>query len=151
MLIAYNTEPTPLLMTIPALLANRVNVTLLLLGTNYDTQHLPPEVEVIQGEVGEGLPAHKLNWANRVTTIGWADQVFVTVTQDDEMTAFREIWGLFSELRADIPSSYLFGVFRPQLPCGVGACACCEIRLRSGTALMCTEGPAIDLTKLALT
>ena len=31
MLIAYNTEPTPLLMTIPALLANRVNVTLSLI------------------------------------------------------------------------------------------------------------------------
>lgn len=150
LLVAYNSEPTPLLLTIPALLSNRINVTLLLLGANYDTQHLPPEIEVIQGEVGEGAPVNKLNWANRVTTIGWADQVFVTVPQDDELTYFREIWALFSELRADIPANYLFGVFRPLLPCGVGACSCCEVRLKGTTALMCTSGPAIDLTKLPL-
>ncbi len=150
LLVAYNTEPAPLLMTIPALLANKVNVTLLLLGTNYDTHHLPPEVEVIQGEVGEGTPVEKLNWPNRVTTVGWADQVFIAVPQDDEMGYFREIWALFSELRADIPANYLFGVFHPLLPCGVGACSCCEVKLRGGTALMCTEGPAIDLTKLSL-
>ena len=150
LLVAYNTEPTPLLMTIPALLSNRVNVTLLLLGTNYNTEHLPPEVEVIQGEVSEGAPTDKLNWSNRVTTVGWADQVFVTVGQDDEMRYFREIWTLFSELRADIPANYLFGVFRPLLPCGVGACSCCEVKLRGGTALMCADGPAIDLTKVPL-
>ena len=150
LLIAYESEPTPLLLTIPALLSNNVNVTLLLLGTDYDTQHLPPEVEVIQGEVGEGEPTAKINWANRVTTIGWADQVFVTVPEDDEQTYFREIWALFSELRADIPSSYLFGVFRPPLPCGVGACASCMVKLHgSHTALVCSEGPALDLTKVA--
>ncbi len=150
LLVAYSAEPTPLLMTIPALLSNRVNVTLLLLGTNYNTEHLPPEVEVIQGEVSEGAPTDKLNWSNRVTTVGWADQVFVTVGQDDEMRYFREIWTLFSELRADIPANYLFGVFRPLLPCGVGACSCCEVKLRGGTALMCADGPAIDLTKVPL-
>lgn len=151
MLMVYKTDPAPLLMTIPALLGNKVSVTLLLLGTNYDTHHLPPEVEVIQGEVSDGnSPIERLNWANRVTTVGWADQVFVVVPQDDEMTYFREIWALFSELRADIPANYLFGVFHPLLPCGVGACACCEVRLKGTTALMCTEGPAIDLTKLPL-
>lgn len=151
LLIAYNAEPTPLLLTIPALLGNNVSVTLLMLGSDYDTHHLPPEVEVIQGEVKEGAPAAKLDWPNRVTTIGWADQVFVTVSQEDEMSAFREIWGLFSELRADIPASYLFGVFRPLLPCGVGACSSCMVKLKgSGTALMCKDGPAIDLTKVPL-
>src|SRR5450432_40321 len=92
LLVAYNAEPTPLLLTIPALLGNTVSVTLLLIGSDYDTRHLPPEVEVIQGEVGEGTLTEKLNWANRVTTIGWADQVFVTVSQEDEMYYFREIW-----------------------------------------------------------
>ncbi len=151
LLIAYASEPTPLMMTIPALLANGVNVTLILLGVDYDTQHLPPEVEVIQGEVGEGEPVDKLDWANRVTTIGWADQVFVTVPQQDELTYFREIWSLFSEMRADIPPNYLFGVFRPLLPCGVGACSACMVRLTGGsTALVCKEGPALDLTKVAL-
>lgn len=151
LLLAYGSEPTPLLMTIPALLTNTVNVTLILLGVDYTTQHLPPEVEIIQGELGEGTPVEKLNWANRVTTIGWADQVFVTVPQDDEMGHFREIWSLFSELRADIPSNYLFGVFRPPLPCGVGACSSCMVKLASSTsAFMCKDGPAIDLSKMQL-
>jgi Iron-sulfur cluster binding domain of dihydroorotate dehydrogenase B len=151
LLIAYNAEPTPLLLTIPALLGNKVSVTLLLLGTDYDTHHLPPEVEVIQGEVKEGAPTAKLDWPNRVTSIGWADQVFVTVSQEDELSAFREIWGLFSELRADIPVNYLFGVFRPLLPCGVGACSSCMVKLKgNSTALMCKDGPAIDLTKVPL-
>ena len=152
MLMAYSTEPTPLLMTIPALLANNVAVTLLLLGCDYDTQHLPPEVEIIRSEIGTGTVVEKLNWANRVTTIGWADQVFVTVPQDDELSYFREIWALFSELRADIPSNYLFGVFRPPLPCGVGACSSCLVKLQgSASVFMCTDGPSVDLTKVPLT
>lgn len=152
LLVAYDTEPTPLMMTIPALLANNVSVTLLLLGTDYSTQHLPPEVEVIQGEVSRDkeTPAERLDWANRVTTVGWADQVFVAVCPDDEMAGFREIWGLFSALRADIPTNYLFGVFQPLLPCGIGACSACMIKLRDGTAMMCIEGPAFDLTKVPL-
>jgi len=151
LLIAYDSDPAPLMLTIPALLANNVGVTLILLGTEYGTQHLPPEVEVIQGEVGEGAPQDKLDWSNRVTTIGWADQVFVTVPQEDEISYFREIWGLFSELRADIPANYLFGIFRPPLPCGVGACSSCLVRLSGrGTAYMCKDGPAVDLSKMSL-
>ncbi|HVU10387.1 MAG TPA: hypothetical protein VHD90_03875 [Phototrophicaceae bacterium] len=153
LLIAYCTDPAPLLMTIPALLANKVSVTLLLLGTEYDTHHLPPEVEVLQGEISDGAtPADRLNWPNRVTTIGWADQVFIAVAQENELDSFREMWALFSALRADIPTSYLFGVFRPLLPCGVGACSACMVRLKgTDTQLMCTDGPAIDLSKVTLT
>jgi hypothetical protein len=45
--------------------------------------HLPPEVEVIHGESGRMASSlqSKMDWANRVTSIGWADQVFVTVAQ----------------------------------------------------------------------
>jgi hypothetical protein len=143
--IAYDTEPTALLMPIPSLLANRVSVTLLLLGSaaEYGTEHLPPEVEVIQGD-------HEMNWPNRVTTIGWADQVFVTVPQTDEMAIFRQIWALFRQLRAEIPDNYLFGIFRPVLPCGAGACSACMVRLKEGVSLICADGPAVDLTGVPL-
>jgi hypothetical protein len=143
--IAYDTEPTALLMPIPSLLANRVSVTMLLLGsaTQYGTEHLPPEVEIIQGD-------HEMNWPNRVTTIGWADQVFVTVPPTDEMGAFRQIWTLFAQLRAEIPESYLFGIFRPVLPCGAGACSACMVRLKEGVNLICADGPAVDLTEVRL-
>lgn len=146
LLMAYDAEPIPLLMPIPALLANQVGVTLLLLGSAkaYSTEHLPPEVEVLRGE-GETL-----QWQNRVTTIGWADQVFVTVAPEDEQDHFQTIWKLFQELRADVPSNYLFGVFNPVLPCGVGACSACTLKIQSSTALMCVDGPAVDLTKVSL-
>lgn len=146
LLMAYDTDPTPLLMIIPALLGNRVSVTLLLLGSasDYGTQHLPPEVEILKGD-------SDMNWSNRVTTVGWADQVFVAVSQEDEMACFGRVWALFNQLRADIPSNYLFGVFRPPMPCGVGACQACMMRVRGGgLPLICNDGPALDLTEVML-
>ena len=64
---------------------------------------------------------------------------------------FGEIWRLFNELRADIPKNYLFGVFQPVLPCGVGGCHACMVRMKQGMRLVCTEGPAFDLSQVALT
>ncbi len=143
LLIAYDCEPTPLLMPIPSLLATKVSVTLLLLGSaaRYETGHLPPEVEVIHGDA-------ELNWPNRVTTVGWADQVFVAVSPDNEQASFRQIWQLFGELRAEIPNNYLFGVFRPILPCGIGACSACCVRSQNVVVPVCTDGPAFDLTEV---
>lgn len=146
LLVAYDTPLTPLAMMIPWLLAHKIGVTVVLLGTalDYDTQHLPAEVEVIRGDP-------ELNWSNRVMTLGWADQVFVIVGRDDEMQRFSNIWTLFNELRADIPKNYLFGVFQSPLPCGVGACHACMVRMQQGMKLACTEGPAFDLTTVMLT
>lgn len=145
LLVAYQTDPTPLMMPIPSLIANHVAVTLLLLGSaaQYATPHLPAEVEVIQGDAD-------FNWPNRVTTIGWADQVFVTVGHGDELINFGHIWRIFSELRAEIPENYLFGVFQPVLPCGVGACTACMLRMKGSMSLVCADGPAIDLTEVVL-
>lgn len=148
LLMAYDTEPTPLIAAIPPLMANNVSVTLLLLGTarDYDAQYLPPEVEVIRGE-GDGL-----TWANQVMTVGWADQVFITVSPDQEILHFYDIWTLFHKLRADMPPNYLWGVFRPPLPCGVGACCACMVRLKGNNAIYaCIDGPAVDLSRVKLT
>lgn len=146
LLLAYNTPPTPLLYALLPLLANHVGVTLLLLGTarSYDTAHLPPEVEVVRGD-DDGL-----NWQNRVTTVGWADQVLVVTAPEREADDLRAVWTLFRELRAEIAPNYLFAVHSPPLPCGVGACGACAVRQQGGgMALVCTEGPALDMTKLA--
>jgi NAD(P)H-flavin reductase len=145
LLMAYDTDPTPLLMPVSALLANQVSVTLLLLGraTTYNTNYLPPEIEVIHGDAD-------LNWANRVTTVGWADQVFVAVNQADEMAAFARVWALFKALRAEIATGYLFGVFQHTLPCGMGACGACMIRLKNSLPLLCHEGPAFDLAEVVM-
>lgn len=145
LLVAHNTAPTPLLMPVQPLVKNHVSVTLLLLGSasEYETDHLPPEVEIIHGD-GD------FQWPSRVTTVGWADQVFVTVAPEVEMDSFRRVWQLFSELRNDIPSSFLFGVFRPPFPCGIGACESCLVNTRKDAVAACIEGPALDLTELKL-
>jgi hypothetical protein len=146
LLIAYDSPPTPLLMSIQWLVANKISVTMVLSGkaAEYPAAHLPKEVEVIQAD-------DSLQWANRVMTIGWADQVFVTVAPDDELGRFGNVYRLFRELRAELPKSYLFGVFQPIQPCGIGACQACMIPLQQHeTTLICTDGPALDLTTVAL-
>jgi hypothetical protein len=143
LLIAYNTPPTCLLMTVPWLLSNNISVTMVLLGSaaEYATQHIPAQVEIVRGD-------EELNWANRVMTVGWADQVLAAVGQDDEMMRFGQLWTLFTQLRAEIPKNYLFGVFQPVLPCGAGACSACMLRMSPGMKLVCTEGPSFDLTQV---
>jgi hypothetical protein len=140
--IANDAAPTPLMMALNWLLGNQVSVTLVLSGAaaQYPTQHLPPEVEVQHAD-------EDLGWPNRVMTVGWADQVFVVVKPDDEIGRFGHIWNLFKELRAEIPKAYLFGVFQPVQPCGTGACQACLTPLHGGEHhLVCTQGPAVDLT-----
>lgn len=147
LLVAYDTAPTPLLMTIPWLLGNNISVTMVLLGLarDYATPHLPPEIEVVQGETDDPL-----SWPDQVMTVGWADQVFVTVAQGNEQRNFHRIVQRFKERRADIPQNYLFGVFQPMLPCGAGACQACMINMQKSTPLSCSDGPAFDLTQVML-
>lgn len=145
LLIAYDTPPTPLLGMLPVLLANQTSVTLALLGTAaaYKTQHLPPQVEVMHGDAS-------LEWPDRVMTVGLADQVFAVAHTDDEMLRFGRLLALFKELRAEVQKYYIFGVFRPVLPCGAGACQACMIPVRQGVKLVCLDGPAFDLTQVSL-
>ncbi|MCU0512082.1 MAG: hypothetical protein MUE40_05870 [Anaerolineae bacterium] len=145
LLLAYDSVPTPLTVMTPLLLKNGISVTLILLGRarQYDTAHLPPEIEVIRGD-------DRLNWEGQVMTLGWADQMFVTVNPDDELFRFGEVVHLLRERRNGIADNYVFGIFQPPLPCGVGACSACMLRLKEGFQAVCTKGPAFDLTLLHL-
>lgn len=146
LLIAHQAEPTPLMLMIPFVLGLKSSITLVLLGSaaQYDTDHLPPEVEVVTGDAD-------FNFPDRVTTIGWADQTFALVDALDEHVAFTRLLEVFRSLRAEVPSNYLFGVFHPPLPCGVGACGACMIRGKGNAVMLaCADGPAFDLTEVAL-
>jgi len=145
LLIAYDTPPTPLLMMIYNLLKNSVSVTMVLLGTAraYNTGHLMPELEVVHGD-------DALNWADQVMTLGWADQVFLTVPAGDDRQHFRTIYNVIESRRSDISKNYLFGVFAPLTPCGMGGCHACMITVENKPFLTCTEGPAVDLTLVKL-
>lgn len=145
LLIAYDTEPTPLTIMTPQLQKNGISATLVLLGKarSYDTSHLPHSLEVIRGD-------DKMSWDGQVMTLGWADQVFIVVGQDDELFRFGEVMTMLREKRLDMPANYAFGVFQPVQPCGVGACSACMLRLKDGFAPVCTQGPAFDLTRVVL-
>lgn len=146
LLMVYHTPPSSLLMMLKPLLANDISVTMVLMGTakDYDTQHLPEEVEIVRAE-------EDLSWPDMVMTLGWADQVFVLVGQGDELSYFGQVMKLVQERRNDIPQNYIFGVFQNVLPCGVGACYACMLNTKEGTKLQCLDGPAFDLTTLRLT
>ena len=143
LLVAYNTAPTPLLMTIPWLLGNNISVTMVLTGTSrtYTTKHIDERVEIILGDDG-------FSWPDQVMNAGWADQVFVAVNEEQELAHFREVYERFEDIRATVPTNYLFGVHRPVLPCGSGACSACLLETRKGDKLVCVEGPAFDLTQI---
>ncbi len=145
LLLVYHTPPSALLMLIHPMVANGVSVTMVLMGSakDYDTQHLPEQIEVIRAE-------DDLTWSDMVMTLGWADQVFVLVGQGDELSYFREVMNLIEARRADIPQNYIFGFFQNVLPCGVGACYACMLKMTEGTKLQCVDGPAFDLTLLRL-
>lgn len=145
LLLAYDTDPSPLTIMAYQLIRQNVSVTLVLLGAarTYETPHLPAEVEVVHGDV-------MLAWPEQVMTLGWADQIFVAVRPDDELNRFAEVKRLVETLRTDIPQHYLFGVFQPYLPCGIGACSACLVRRGRTLLPVCTEGPALDLKAITL-
>jgi hypothetical protein len=147
LLLAHDTPPSPLLMTVPWLLGNDIDVTLVLTGTatTYDTAHLSEQVEVKRGD------EDSIAWDDQVMTLGWADQVFCVVGQADEHRNFNTVLERFRELRNDVPQQYLFGVFQTALPCGAGGCYACMVKTRKQNQLVCVDGPAFDLTQLILT
>lgn len=145
LLVAYDSPPTPLTIMIEQLLHNQVSVTLVLLGRarSYQTDHISPEVEVLHGD-------ETLDWPDMVMALGWADQIFVVVGQDDERLRFGEVMQKIKERRSDIPKNYTFGVFQPILPCGTGACSACLLRVENELVPVCTKGPSFDLTTIQL-
>lgn len=144
LLLAYDSDPVPLMVMINQLLHNRVSVTLVLLGTaqNYATEHLPPEVEIIRSDT--------LSWPDMAVTLTWADQIFAVVARDDELQHFREVKQAIEQHQITLPAQYLFGVFQMAQPCGVGACGACLLRVKRDLVPICTQGPAFDLTRVDL-
>jgi hypothetical protein len=145
LLIAYDTEPTPLTSMSAMLQRSQVNTTLVLLGTarQYETTHLAPEIEVIRGD-------DDMSWRKQILDVGNADMVFVVAGQDDELYRFAEVFNIFKEKRTEVNANYIFGVVQSSVPCGVGACGACGIKLKDSVAYACTQGPAFDLTQVVL-
>lgn len=144
LLLALDTPPTPLVLLASLAVQSQVAVTLVLGGeaAQYPLDALPPEVEVLEGDLDEG-------WPNQVTTVGWADQVIATANPRYRHELYPALLDRIHQLRAEVPKRYVLGLFEMPLPCGVGACHGCGVTCRGTDHLVCTDGPAIDLSTVS--
>lgn len=143
LLIAYDAAPASLLMLAETALARHISVTLILVGTarRYALEALPEQIEVQHGD-DQG------NWPEQRTAFQWADQIVAVAPPSHESTRYARLIEGVRKVRIEIPEDYLLGLFQPPLPCGVGACQACLVRVGSTESAACIDGPAYDLTRV---
>jgi hypothetical protein len=144
LLLALDTEPTALVLLAGMAVSLQIEVTLVLSGSaqDYPLRLLPPEVEVLHGDLD--------GWPNQVTTIGWADQVIAVANPHYRDQLYPALLDRLHQLRADFPKRFVLGLFDQPMPCGVGTCQGCGITTRSGgDKLVCVNGPALDLEEIS--
>lgn len=145
LLIAHEATPAALIMLAESALAQGTAVSLALLGaaTHYPLEALPEEVEVIRGN-DQG------KWPDQPEALRWAEQVFAVAPPPYDVPYYTQLLDSIRQVRMEVPAQYVFGLFQPPLPCGVGACQACLIRRSGEEVPACTEGMAFDLTTLHL-
>jgi NAD(P)H-flavin reductase len=144
LLLALDTAPTPLILLATLAILSEIEVTLVLGGQarDYPLQALPPEIEVVEGDLEQG-------WPNQVTSVGWADQVIAVANPRYRHLTYPALLARLRQLRADIPKRFALGIFEQPMPCGVGTCFGCGVACKDGTdKLTCVDGPAIDLEEV---
>lgn len=114
-------------------------VTLVMAGApqSYPLSSLPPEAEVIYGDIPE-------QWPSFEQTLLWADQIFVLTAVHVAYHRYRELLEAARTARHALPENFLYGVFDYPLPCGTGVCMACAV----GNKPACIDGPAFDLGKV---
>lgn len=146
MLLIAQAPPTPLALLARKLIAGGVAVTLVLgeTATRYPLELLPPEVEILRGDTD-------WKWPDQVETIEWADQVIALAPPLSHIETYDTLYNTVNQLRHQaVPDNFVCGLFYERLACGTGACLACQIPGRDGALLACTDGPAIDLKRVAL-
>jgi len=145
LLIANDALPTPFVWLAADLCARGAAVTLVLGGQalGYPLELLPAEVEILRADTD-------WRWPDQVETITWADQVIALAPSYAYADVYAGLYDTISQLRVqNVPEGYVFGLFYYRLACGTGACLACQIPGQKTDLLACTDGPAIDLKKVA--
>ncbi|MFQ3536532.1 MAG: hypothetical protein SNJ58_11705 [Aggregatilineales bacterium] len=146
LLIAYEATPAIFLLMAQNALMRRTAIALVLIGQarHYPLEGLPSAFEVIRAE-------HYEMWGERDDQLKWADQVFIAAPPPYDVPAYLRLLEDARRARHAVGSDWLYGIFQPPMPCGVGACQACLVRLRGGEeAPACTDGIAFDLTRVNL-
>jgi len=146
LLVAYEASPLSLLMLAQTVLERKGSVTLALIGRaqHYPVDALPEEIEVIRAE-------DHASWPNRDKVFTWADQVVAVAPPPFDIPSYTKLLNNIREVRMWVVERYVYGIFHHPMPCGIGACGACLVRLDNGDdAPACVEGPAFDLLNVKL-
>lgn len=98
----------------------------------YVEQHLPglqPQVEITTD-----LPE----------VLQWADFLAIDIAPE-ELSKLRLQFGLSPGDHIPIPAQALMSI---AMPCGIGACQACAVKVRRGWKFSCTDGPVFNLDAL---
>ncbi len=118
-------------------LTQEVAVTILYQCQNtekaYPPALLPPEVEyqVVTNDLISVLPAY----------LSWADALCCSVSRETALTFYN----LYERVRG---KNFAQAIAQGSLICGTGICLLCNVETRSGSRLLCREGPVFDLREL---
>jgi hypothetical protein len=140
LLIAYEATPAALVMLAQNTLAKGGSVTLVLFGAalHYPLEALPQEIEILKGD-------DHSNWPDQSDTLRWAEQIVAIAPPPFDLPYYGQLLAKLREVRIEIPPQYVYGLFQPPMPCGIGACQACLIRCGGEEIPACVEGPAFDL------
>jgi dihydroorotate dehydrogenase electron transfer subunit len=143
LLVAHEATPASLLLLAETALAKGLAVTLALSGAalHYPLEALPEELEVIHA-------AEDGQWPDQPETLRWAEQIVAVAPPPFDMTYYGQVLQNIRQVRIEVPAQYVFGLFQPPMPCGVGACQACLVRSEGEDKPACLEGPAFDLLTL---
>lgn len=127
-------------------LEQEVSITLVAAYENeasaYPPALLPPEVEyhIVTEDGSNGHQGNLLSMLGNY--VQWADAVCLCVERETAIAAYAQ----FEKLRhRDVAQAT---VLHP-LVCGNGVCLACSIETRTGTRLVCRDGPVFDLREIA--
>lgn len=144
LLIVQDAPLSPLLAFIEAQIENERAVTVVLEGDEaqrYPLGELPPQVEVLHAPGAWG-------WLEQQETIKWADQIVALAPPHQALQRYGDLWKTITQLRAPRPADFAWGMFRPPVLCGVGACGACLVNGKRGDIHACTDGPALNLATI---
>jgi NAD(P)H-flavin reductase len=143
LLIAIDSTPAALLLLAQTMLKRVGGITLVLVGaaTQYPLELLPKELEVARAESWA-------QWSTKDQALKWADQIVAVAPPPFDLEHYQRLMEDVRRVRMNVPENYLFGLFQPPMPCGVGACAACLIRCGGEDVAACLEGPSFDLTSI---
>jgi dihydroorotate dehydrogenase electron transfer subunit len=109
---------------------------------------LPPAIEYhgIVGSFADLLAQTQTvrSPGNPVSQFLWADQLFAVISPADLSGLRNAVHAAKYRWERGFAHALLDG----PLICGIGSCGVCAVRLRRGTAWLCSDGPVFDLRDL---